>query len=286
MKYYLAVCAIFKDEGPYLAEWLRFHRRVGVEHFFLYNNNSQDDFRRVIAEAVPPEMVTIRDWPHHPGQYRAYDHCLQESGPECRWLAFFDLDEFLFSPVGTDLKPLLQDYEPYPAVVVNWLLFGSSGHKTRPAGLVTQNYLMRATVRFTYAFKFMLRRPGLDPAVIENYFPQSAHMKSIVDPSRTLRCLNPHRFAHADGALPVTENKKVVRGSYTDTVSLSRFRMNHYWSKSMGEFRAKLARGRSDVNAKYDQKTALVLERWSNQIKDELILPLTVDLVPASGTPS
>lgn len=31
---YLAVCAIFRDEAPYLAEWIEFHRLVGVEHFY------------------------------------------------------------------------------------------------------------------------------------------------------------------------------------------------------------------------------------------------------------
>ena len=27
----IAVCAIFKDEAPYLLEWLAFHKLVGVD---------------------------------------------------------------------------------------------------------------------------------------------------------------------------------------------------------------------------------------------------------------
>lgn len=32
---YLSICATFKDEAPYIPEWIEFHRRVGVDHFFL-----------------------------------------------------------------------------------------------------------------------------------------------------------------------------------------------------------------------------------------------------------
>ena len=49
MKGYLSVCAIYKNEARYLAEWLEFHLLAGVEHFFLYNNNSTDDHREVLA---------------------------------------------------------------------------------------------------------------------------------------------------------------------------------------------------------------------------------------------
>ena len=39
---YLSVVAVMKDELRNLPEWLDFHRRVGVEHFYLYDNNSTD----------------------------------------------------------------------------------------------------------------------------------------------------------------------------------------------------------------------------------------------------
>jgi hypothetical protein len=30
----IAVCAIFKDEAPYLLEWLAFHKMIGVDMFY------------------------------------------------------------------------------------------------------------------------------------------------------------------------------------------------------------------------------------------------------------
>jgi hypothetical protein len=34
----LAICAIFKDEAPYLLEWLAFHRMIGIDLLVLHDN--------------------------------------------------------------------------------------------------------------------------------------------------------------------------------------------------------------------------------------------------------
>jgi hypothetical protein len=35
---YLSICAIFRHEAPYLREWIEFHKLIGAERFFLYDN--------------------------------------------------------------------------------------------------------------------------------------------------------------------------------------------------------------------------------------------------------
>lgn len=58
---YLSICATFKDEAPYIPEWIEFHRRVGVEHFFLYDNLSTDRSREVLEQWVRAGLVTLSD---------------------------------------------------------------------------------------------------------------------------------------------------------------------------------------------------------------------------------
>ena len=41
----LAICAIFREEAPFLDEWITFHVGVGAGHFYLYDNFSTDSFR-------------------------------------------------------------------------------------------------------------------------------------------------------------------------------------------------------------------------------------------------
>ena len=67
----LAICAIFKNEAPYLLEWIDYHRRVGFDHFVLYDNDSTDDgAARILASEHAPH-VEIIPWPPRPGPWRA-----------------------------------------------------------------------------------------------------------------------------------------------------------------------------------------------------------------------
>jgi hypothetical protein len=42
-KHNLTICAMFKNEAPWLKEWITYDQKVlGVDHFYLYNNDSTD----------------------------------------------------------------------------------------------------------------------------------------------------------------------------------------------------------------------------------------------------
>jgi hypothetical protein len=195
---------------------------VGVEHFFLYNNLSEDDHLDVLAPYIGEGIVTVHDWPlpFPDGMTKAFAHCLAEHGDESRWIAFIDIDEFLFSPTGRPLPELLADYEGRPGIGVNRTSFGSSGHRTKPPGLVIENFVHRR-----------------NDSRNSNLF-----IKSIVDPAQVARPGNHcHYFVYRDG-LAVDENQRPIEGprfSVTESVSYSKLRINHYVSKSEEEFRRK-----------------------------------------------
>jgi hypothetical protein len=218
---YLAVCAIYRNEAPYLREWVEFHRLVGVERFFLYDNRSTDDHRAQLAPYIAEGSVELRSWPEEPGQITAYADCLEANRDRARWIAFIDLDEFLFSPTLTPVPEILADYEQHPGVVVNWAVFGSSGHKAPPEGLVTENYLWRAP----------------DDA------GGSKRVKSIVDPRRTVksRGVNPHCFVYSDGLAVDEQGRPQDRQPFgmTDESSFERLRINHYYIKSEAQWEEK-----------------------------------------------
>ena len=229
---YLSICAIYRDEGPYLREWVEFHRLVGVERFFLYNNRSTDEHREVLAPLIADGTVAVKDWPRSGGQWAAYDDCLAEHREDSRWIAFIDLDEFLFSPTGEPVSEILRDYEQWPGVGVNRLRFGASGHRTRPPGLVLENYVKRA-------------RRG-------RYL-----VKSIVDPRRTARCLTVHVFEYLDGVAVDERRRPLVHAddsaggrpehaAFTERLTTRRLCINHYLTRSEEEFRRKVARPKGD----------------------------------------
>ena len=70
----IAVCAIFKDEAPYLLEWLAFHKLVGVDLFFLYDNDSSDGGSDIVQRSDFARNVKLIPWHDRPGQLSAYNH--------------------------------------------------------------------------------------------------------------------------------------------------------------------------------------------------------------------
>jgi SAM-dependent methyltransferase len=225
---YLAVCAIFKDEAPYLREWIEFHRVVGVERFFLYNHASSDDHRGALAPYIEDGIVTLEDWQgeSRPGemsiQVDVYNDGLERYRNESRWLAFIDIDEFLFSPIVQTLPELLAEYEPWPSVAANWAVYGASGHLWKPPGLVMESYLWRSA----------------DPTL-----ETTRYFKCIVDPQRVVRCIESHRFEYTEGVV-VDERKQPIETHLTDRPRYNKLRINHYITKSEEEVARKFARPR------------------------------------------
>jgi hypothetical protein len=214
--HYLTACAIYRDEAPYLAEWLEFHRLVGFERFYLYDNRSVDNHREVLAPYLDEGLVTLHDWPrpHLGGQAEAYDHCLRTYGAEARWIGFFDIDEFVFSPTYRPVSEVLTEYEQWPGVVVNAPRFGPSGHRTKPDGLVIENYVVHVLLE------------------------SDRTVKSIVDPAAVESCHGAHLFNYRRRSA-VDENGYPVHHVATKTPSFKRLRLNHYFWKSVEEFATK-----------------------------------------------
>ena len=248
---YLAACAIFRNEAPYLAEWIDFHRLVGVERFFLYDNGSDDASLAVLTPYVAAGVVSVHPWPmpfRLPAARLAYADCLERVRGRTRWLTCIDIDEFLFAPREPTVIPILRRFEDFPGVVVRWQVYGSSGHEHAAAEPVIARFTHRAPTQWI----------------------RNRRVKSIVDPMRTLRPANPHHFVYANGELAVDETgtrvdltprsrfKKRLRPLYgllgpavryvdpwaatditSSTVSVDHLRINHYPVKSREEFQRK-----------------------------------------------
>jgi hypothetical protein len=139
----LAVCAIFKNEAPFLLEWLAYHSVIGFDRFILYDNDSIDGGSDLVRSSRFAGRATVIRWPQRPGQLPAYRHFIDCFARDFEWAAFIDLDEFLLPLTGDSIVPLLSTWSEFSAVLVQWRCFGPAGWIERPAGLVIENYDMR-----------------------------------------------------------------------------------------------------------------------------------------------
>ena len=142
-KYNVSICAIFKNEAPYLKEWIEYHKIVGIDHFYMYNNNSEDDFRSVLKPYIKDGLITLIEWPYQQQQMESYKDCINKYASETKWLGFIDLDEFIV-PKSTDkVYDFLKDFEKNRGSVnIYWKLYGTSGLLKRDiSGLVTEDFI-------------------------------------------------------------------------------------------------------------------------------------------------
>ncbi|MBR4127623.1 MAG: glycosyltransferase family 92 protein [Alphaproteobacteria bacterium] len=126
-KYFLAVCAIFKNEGKFLKEWINYYLLAGVEHFYLYNNFSDDNYQELLQPYIDKGLVTLIDWPVPFGQPLAYQNCIETYAEEANWIGFLDLDEFVVPYETKDIKQWLSRYNQFPGVSCYWKMFSSNG---------------------------------------------------------------------------------------------------------------------------------------------------------------
>ncbi len=143
-KYNVSICAIFKDEATYLKEWIEFHKIVGVEHFYLYNNNSSDNYKDILKPYIDDNIVTLIDWPQKQCQVEAYQDCAKKFSLETKWIAYIDLDEFIIPNQFDDIYSFLKQFDySRPVVIVYWKNMGSSGKMYRDLdGLVIEDFVV------------------------------------------------------------------------------------------------------------------------------------------------
>jgi len=132
--YELAIGSMFRNEAPYLKEWIEYHKMVGVSHFWLYNDNSTDNWSEVLQPYIDAGLVEVFDWPTPPGtayfhrQVEAFRDAVQHARGNTTWLALIDIDEFLLPMQNRSVPECLNSYFSHAsAIYVNWRNFGTGG---------------------------------------------------------------------------------------------------------------------------------------------------------------
>lgn len=230
---YLAVMCIVRNEARYVDEWMAFYQMMGVDHIFLFNNSSTDDLIEVSSKWINQGFLTLIDYPGEQAQMPAFRITINTLKGKYRWVALIDIDEFMF-PVDSsqNLPGFFSQMESYPAVGVNWIVYGPGGNETTPKGLVMENY-----------YETFADRDNL----------MNLRIKSVVNPSDVYDVNCPHFCVLKDGKYAVDENGDEIDTkwmfvsnsgpAFTGVNKTERIRINHYWTKSKQELAEKCNRG-------------------------------------------
>jgi len=127
------LCCIGRLENKYIREYVEYNKNFGFTNICLYDNNrdNEDDFNTVIGDYIKSGYVILKDYRNitTPCQFKAYNECYAEYGDKYDWIAFFDIDEFLFLNNCRNVEEYLSDkaFKDFDMIHLNWLLFGDCG---------------------------------------------------------------------------------------------------------------------------------------------------------------
>ncbi len=235
----VCIVASCRNEGPYLLEWIAYHRSVGVTKLFLYSNDNDDASDGLLLALANANVI---EWVHNvigeggSAQYKSYGHALQLRPDvlDYEWSIFIDLDEFLvfnsamFSSVPDYIQ--WQETRPTDAIALCWLVYGpAAGHSDNAAPVHR---------------RFVRRRPAPDH-----------HVKSI---------FRPRLFIHSHCHFPVWDDylawnfrssargdhhkvRENLRSSFSTSPNADFAWINHYISKSAEEFLLRRSSPRAEL---------------------------------------
>jgi hypothetical protein len=230
------LCAIVRDEGPYLLEWIAWHKMLGFHAITIYDNESRDEGTSILPALHRAGEIELRLWPDNQTeqpQLPAYRDALSRCGTE--WIAFLDVDEFLVLHASRNIADLLKRLpEACSAVAFNQRFFGSSNLRNYDNRLVIE--------RFTHTAR--------------SDHPLNAWVKSMARSQRIKAISSPHACELTSGYYSDPDGQPCALEGYSRTqkISLTIGQYNHYILKSREEYLKKRARGRAAVARQHPGK--------------------------------
>jgi len=218
-KYFFSVGAMFKNESHSIKEWIMHYLHHGVEHFYLINDNSSDNFIEIIQEYIDKGIVSLfnDNEGYYLGRQRnLYNRHILPRIKETKWLLMVDIDEYVWSKMDVNLCNILKICENIGQIQLRQTLFGSNGHISQP------KYIVKS---FTKRIKD---------------FSNDGKVKYFVNSSYDFSSLNIHHANFVNEELMTDHSKFII-------IDPKYFIMNHYCCQSV-EFwnNTKCTRGDSD----------------------------------------
>ncbi|KAF8390585.1 hypothetical protein HHK36_025112 [Tetracentron sinense] len=167
-RYEMCVCTMVRNQAKFLREWVMYHARIGVQRWFIYDNDSDDAIDPVI-ESLDEENfnITRHIWPWIKTQEAGFAHCALRARGSCEWVGFIDVDEFLHLPGNLSLHDVLRNQSGSHRVGelrTSCHSFGPSGLKRVPSEGVTVGYTCRVSVPERH--KSIVRPEALNSSLI------------------------------------------------------------------------------------------------------------------------
>lgn len=270
---FTTIVTTMKNEGPFILEWLAYHRVIGVEGFLVYTNDCNDGTDTFLELLQEKGYCQHRDNPFKGTDLKPQHAALQASESEelytkADWLICMDVDEYINVKVGDgtlgDLYGRLPDAN---LISCTWRLFGNADvHEYEDVPIIS--IFDRCAEEVTpkphqaWGFKTLFRNIGLFKKI-------GVHRPNGLNP----QLWDDVRWYNGSGKrMPLNYYRNGWRSSQS-TYGYDMVQLNHYAVRSAESFLVKRDRGRVN-HVDRDQGLSYWFRMNNNAVQETSIMRL------------
>ena len=149
----VVLVSAMRNEAPFILEWVAYHRVIGIDRVVICANPSSDGTNNLLAALAEAGAITYL--PTNPGpdqsalQAAVVAFEAEVGYQDGTWYGWLDADEFLNVTCGDrSVADLVASLGSARGILLNWRLFGTSGHDTFPGRFVSADFDRAAELRF------------------------------------------------------------------------------------------------------------------------------------------
>jgi hypothetical protein len=166
-----------RDE-PNIAEWVAHHLLLGFDKIHIFDHKSVTPISSVLKTNFNNRVTVSRINTDGSIKLDLMTQAVQMSQKDnVSWMLYLDADEFLLLNNFNNVKELLNIFHFADALGINWLMFGTSNHKTQPPGLLTENFIMSDKLINQHIKSFIRPEKVILPAI-------NPHFYNMINPNR------------------------------------------------------------------------------------------------------
>ena len=265
---FMTLCTMMRNEAKYVREWVEFHSLLGVDKFFIFDNDSKDSLEAALNKTIanvsiiqwPPvnwkegnphsracqafmDGTNLVEWALADCQLAAFHECVRNERGRSRWISTIYVDEFLLPRYDDEMQlqtlpEALAPYDHMHGVRLNSFTYGTSHYfvPIRDDELVIETHTIRGD-------ELSCEKEIVDPSKVETY--PSVHYARYLDPVWNIPWMRDVPRQH------------------------STIRFNHYPLKSVQEAKHK---GVKNLNPRILQE----IHKWDKlvDIEDPYLIPM------------
>ena len=128
----LCLVTMFKNEAHIMKEWISHYIAQGVDHFFMIDNDSSDDYLDILSSYIENNKVTLKIDKRTQSQVTCYNEYFLDDCKKYDWVIVCDLDEFIYARKEfKTIKDYINKLKPFVSqIAIPWKIFGSNGFNT------------------------------------------------------------------------------------------------------------------------------------------------------------